>query len=205
MWLINNNYNFKNTQISVIFNQYYYFTLVTTQVVEAAVEAEAIKTTKAEATQEEEATNTKSSSEAAQGEAREGEDTEATPHKPQDVHDEDVEGPVVKDPSNYESLYFNIKALVLVNMEYTTPNQTKPVINLNSNSNPLSNITTQTGAIITQSTRDISINKAPSKEIKADDDGNKQKAANEIQPDKGTNKKGNKKIKREIIHKWKKV
>ena len=47
--------------------------------VEAAVEAEAIKTTKAEATQEEEANKTRSSSEAAVEEAREGEPTPTTP------------------------------------------------------------------------------------------------------------------------------
>ena len=89
-----------------------------------------------------------------------------------------MEGPVVKDPSNYDNLYSNIEALLLVNLEYTTPTLNKPDINVNSNLNPISNITTQKGATVTHSKKDIPINKEPSKEIKGHDDGTKQKAAN---------------------------
>ena len=150
-------------------------TLITLQVAEAAVEA--TKAIKEEDTQEE-ANNNSSTSEEFQEEAGEGEDTDAAPHR---VHDNDLEGPVDTESSNYATLYVNIEATLLVNSEYNNPNLTKPAIKLNSN--PVSNLTANKAKNIIHLKRDIPINKELHIETKPNDDVTLKKVNNEIQPD----------------------
>ena len=74
-------------------------THITSQVVEEAVAGE---DTKEVDTQEE--VNNRSTSEEAQEEAGEGEDGDAVPHRPQGVHDDDLEGPEDTESSSYATL-----------------------------------------------------------------------------------------------------
>ena len=96
-----------------------------------------------------------------------------------------MEGTTVTDPSNYDNMYFNnIKALVLVNLEYTNPTPNKPAINVNSEPADISSITKQNMKSIINPKKDIITNIEPSKEIKGQDDDNKHQY-------KATNIKGN--------------
>ena len=137
------------------------------------------KDTKEVDTQEE--VNNRSTSKEAQEEAGEGEDGDAVPHRPQGVHDDDLEGPADTESSNYATLYVSVEATLLVNSEYNNPNLTKPAFILTSN--PVSNQTPNTAKNVIHSKRDIPINKDLPIETKPNDDATLKRDNNEIQPD----------------------
>ena len=94
-------------------------------------------------------------------EAKGGDATEATHHKPHDVHDEDAEG--TKDTCNYVDMYFNhIKAFEPVNLEYNNPTHKKSAINVISEPIEVANTNAHDTKTKSDTKKDISTHIEPS-------------------------------------------